>query len=99
MADPNNVRRVKLPSWGWLDDLGRDVRRAIRGSPTGRWPMCGQAKQVRLDSRSHWSCQPCRIWFQTRSAASANVGMLLRRRFSASGSPPARARRACVGGP
>ena len=29
---------------------------------------------------------------QTRSAASAKVGMLLARRFSASGSPPARAK-------
>ena len=36
-------------------------------------------------------CQPGRIWAQTVSVAAAKVGMLLIRRFSASGSPPAQA--------
>ncbi len=27
----NEVRRMKRPSWRWLDDLGRDLRHALRG--------------------------------------------------------------------
>ena len=67
---------------------------AVVMSDTGIRPMCGNTYFLRLAFQS-WAClellQPGCIWFQTRSAASANVGTPLARRFSASGSPPARA--------
>ena len=42
--------------------------------------------------------QPGRICARTASAAAAKVGMLLRRRFSTSGSPPARANQRLAAG-
>ena len=67
---------------------------ALVTSETGSLPSRGKAKRSMLDSQS-LPClglrQPGRICARTASAAAAKVGMLLRRRFSASGSPPARA--------
>ena len=67
---------------------------ALVTSDTGIRPTCGKTYFVRLAFQS-WAClrllQPGCICVQTRSAASANVGTPLARRFSASGSPPARA--------
>ena len=73
---------------------------ALVTSETGSLPRRGKAKRVMLDIQS-LPClglqQPGRIWARTGSAAAAKVGMLLRRRFSASGSPPARASRRLAG--
>ena len=56
--------------------------------------MCGSTCRLRLDIHScacpGWR-QPGFLPFQTRSAASAKVGMPSARRFSVSGSPPSRA--------
>ena len=66
---------------------------AVVTDDTGIRPMQGKATRVRPDIQSRpyrGLRQPGRIWLQTRSAASAKVGSATAR-FSARGSPPARA--------
>ena len=68
------------------------ITSALVTSETGSCPMRGNANRVRLDIQSlpyFGLRQPGCIWVQTCSTAAAKVGVRWRRRFSASGSPPA----------
>ena len=72
----------------------RNVRRLVDDRLRGGDPQTNGVNTCPVAmSRAARSASPCRAWGCASWAASAaNVGIPLRRRFSASGSPPARAR-------